>query len=59
MEIEVHQLPALPQDSCKPLCPGCSEARIAAEIKTRQRWALRQHSCKLLYSMSFHYAVVH
>jgi hypothetical protein len=24
-EIEVSQLTTLPQHSCKPLCPGCSE----------------------------------
>ena len=46
----MRQRLALPKHSCKPLCPGCSEFRIAAEIKVRQRWALRQQSCKPLCS---------
>ncbi len=54
-EIEVHQLLALSQHSCKPLCPVCSEIIIVAEIKVRQRWALLQHSCKPLCIVSFHF----
>ena len=53
--IEVHQLPALSQHPCKILCPGCSDIKIAAEIKVSQRWALRQHSCKPLRILSFRF----
>ena len=45
---------ALNTCSCKTLCPACSDC-IVAEIKVRQRWALRQHSCKHLFILSLHF----
>ena len=36
-EIEVSQLPALSQHSCKPLCPLSSEIIIVTQIKVHQR----------------------
>jgi hypothetical protein len=46
-EIEVRQRSAMPQHSCKAICPGLVDP-IFAEIHVSQRWALRQHSCKTL-----------
>ena len=55
-EIEVSQLPALSQHSCKPLCPLSSEIIIVTQIKVHQRCqSLRQHSCKPLCILSFHF----
>jgi hypothetical protein len=46
-EIEVGQRLALPQHSCKTLCPSIADI-IAAEIEVRQCCKLPQHSCKTL-----------
>ena len=48
-EVDVHQLPARPQHSCKTRCPIAIPAvPFADEIEVSQRWALRQYSCKAL-----------
>ncbi len=47
LEIEVSQRWALPQHSCKTLCPGLADL-IAVEIEVSKRWALWQNSCKTL-----------
>ncbi len=55
-EIEVLQLPALSQHSCKSLCPVFFKIEIAAEIQMSQRWTLCQHS-KSLFMLSFYIAL--
>ena len=51
-EIEVSQRWALPQHSCKTLCPSMADVTVT-DIKVHQRWALCQHSsCKPLCKWS-------
>jgi hypothetical protein len=52
-EIEVDQLPALSQHCCKALWSGCSEIRIAAEIKVLQRWACASTPASLFTARPF------